>query len=90
MISEHKHATKCPRCGYAAEFVANLRNEVMPGDGDCIICLQCGCFNIFDDAEGLRLPTALEAISLAQDPMVQRLRLLWEMMVAFAPVEGHA
>jgi hypothetical protein len=89
MISGHKHATKCPRCGFAAEFAMNLRNEVMPGDGDCMICLQCGCFNVFD-GDGLRLPTTAEAISLANDPIVQRLRLLWEMMVAFAPVEGHA
>ena len=60
------YSTICAFCDYEHEF----RTEPRPTDGDAMLCLKCGEFNIADqqEARGLRRPTEQERKALASDP----------------------
>jgi hypothetical protein len=76
LIFESK--TICPFC-------KNLCNRSMaeesqlPENGDCSICLKCGCASTFDDTAegGLRKPTAEESTEWAQDSTYRMYMEAW-------------
>jgi len=74
--------TICPHCD--AEYdvptiFVSAPAGALPQDGDAVLCVRCGEWCIYDDADsyGLRKPNRREARLLTGDPRSQFIREAW-------------
>lgn len=80
---DNEFATRCPFCGDTHDVASHIadmgKSAHAPDDGDLTLCIVCGEWAFFDAGApgGLRKPTDAEYVTIADSPMLRKMRKAW-------------